>query len=556
MRLFLYYTIHSFVNTIKKIMKTWVAIMLACLIMGGLIGLVIGSLLPDSDEKSTEENPYQIEISIGDKDADADDVDKQDFLEKRGKTKSDMVDLVITAVFLLTLAMNIVNSKKSGQIFQPADVPCLFASPLKPQSVMMFRLISSLAASLLITIYMFFQLPNLIFNLGFGVWGAISLIIAYGLMLIFGTLVQVSFYTITSKREKGTGNATNMLLVVYGVVAAAFFIYTFATGKDLLTGAFDFFGSKYTFWVPFWGWIRGFCYYAIAGKTAMSLIFLALFVIACALIVVLIWKMKADFYEDAMFATEKKAALLESAKDASKGGVIVREKERKGKIDREGFHHGYGANVYLHKAIFNRFRFATLKIFSKTLITYVVAAVIGSIAATKAGITGVDVYIIPACVLTFLTFYRTLGNPLQEDTSREFFVLIPESPLKKIWYSLLGSMAVNAIDTILPVIIAMIILRTNPLLVLGWFVFIISVSFFGTTIGTFVNISVPGEAGSTIKSFVQIMLLYFGLLPAAVFIFVGVFFHILAPMLIIGAAINVGLGTLFTLMTPHFLTNH
>ena len=551
MRLFLYYTVHTFVNTIKKVMKTWVAIMLACLIVGGIIGLVISTVIPDEDE-SGEKVEQTISAVLGNEDKEGE--ESQDFLESRGKTKTDMVDLIVTAVFLLTLAMNVMTSKKSGRIFQPADVPCLFASPMKPQSVLMFRLISQLAASLFVTVYMLFQLPNLIYNLNFGVWGAVSMIIAYGLMLAFGTLIQVSFYTITSRTQKGTGNVTNMLLVVYGVIAGAFLIYTFATGKEILTAAFDFFGCKYTFWVPFWGWIRGFVYYAIEGNTALSVIFLTLFIFACALIVILIWKVKADFYEDAMQETEKKAVMLEGMKSVSKGGVMTREKERKGKIDREGFHHGFGASVYLHKAIFNRFRFSTLKIFSKTLIVYVLAAVIASIAARKADIS-FDPFLFPACILTFLTFYRTLGNPLQEDTSREFFVLIPESPLKKIWYSLLGSMAVNAIDTVLPVIIAAIILMSNPLVALGWFVFIISISFFGTTIGTFINISVPGEAGSTVKTFVQIMLLYFGLLPAAAIIFFGVYFNILAAMLIIGAAINVGIGTLFTLMTPHFLTN-
>ena len=98
-------------------------------------------------------------------------------------------------------------------------------------------------------------------------------------------------------------------------------------------------------------------------------------------------------------------------------------------------------------------------------------------------------------------------------------------------------------------------LGTSPAVVIGWFVFILSVSLFGTTVGAFIDVSVPGEAGSTIKTFVQIMMLYFGLLPAAAFIVVGVVLHVPTLMLIIGSAVNIGLGALFTLMTPHFLVN-
>ena len=38
MRAFLYYATHSLLNTIKKLMKTWVAIIIVMLICGGLIG--------------------------------------------------------------------------------------------------------------------------------------------------------------------------------------------------------------------------------------------------------------------------------------------------------------------------------------------------------------------------------------------------------------------------------------------------------------------------------------------------------------------------------------
>ena len=564
MKLFFYYAFHTFVNTIRKVLKTWVAFFLACLILGVVIGLGISALTPKSD-KDKEKDPETVATVVGE---DGETVVSDDgtvvtvkkdktpnFLKERGKTINDMVGLIISAVFFLTLAVNISNAKSSGKIFKPADVPMLFATPMKPQSVLMFRLIGTLAMSLCLSIYMFFQLPNLIYNAGFSVWGACSLIIAYALILIFGTLVQVSFYTIMSRTKRGTSGLSTYVIIAYGIIAGAFALYVITTGKDTLTAAFDFFASKYTFWVPFWGWMRGMCYHAIAGDVAMSILYLTLFVFACALIVVLIWKMKADFYEDAMFETEKQAALIDNAQKSSKGIVTTREKERSAKLDRDGFHHGSGASVFLHKAIFNRLRFSKFKIFSKTLIVFTMSAAFAAWMAKDANTGSVDPFIIPACTLSILLFYRTLGNPLLEDTKREFFVLIPEPPMKKIWYSLLGSVVVNAIDLLLPVVVAAIMLGTNPLVAGGWFLFILSISLFGTAVGAFIDVSVPGEAGSTIKTFVQIMMLYFGLMPAAVFVILGVVLHIPAVMLAIGAVINAGLGALFALMTPHFLVN-
>ena len=184
MRLFFYYTFHTFINTIKKVLKTWVAVMLACLVVGVLIGLGISAISPKSD-KDKDKKDTEVSVVVGE---DGETVVSPDgteetsakkhklpgFLTERGKTANDLVGLIISAVFFLTLAMNISNAKSSGKIFKPADVPMLFASPMKPQSVLMFRLIGTPAMSLFLSIYMLFQLPNLIYNAGFTTWGAIS----------------------------------------------------------------------------------------------------------------------------------------------------------------------------------------------------------------------------------------------------------------------------------------------------------------------------------------------------------------------------------------------
>ena len=94
-----------------------------------------------------------------------------------------------------------------------------------------------------------------------------------------------------------------------------------------------------------------------------------------------------------------------------------------------------------------------------------------------------DAFFIPAAVLGVMAFYRTLGDPIREDTSRDFFVLVPEKHYAKIMYSLLGCLAVTAIDLALPIVISAIILGANPVTVLVWFLFILSISFFATVAG-------------------------------------------------------------------------
>ena len=53
-----------------------------------------------------------------------------------------------------------------------------------------------------------------------------------------------------------------------------------------------------------------------------------------------------------------------------------------------------------------------------------------------------------ALALGVVAFYRSLGNPLASDTKMEYFRAIPESPWKKIFFSLLGGSASCLLDLV------------------------------------------------------------------------------------------------------------
>ena len=562
MRLFFYYAIHSFLNTLKKLLKTWVAVLLVLAIggavIGGIIGLIASAVIKDDEPEQTTTISVTEE---GEEPEDDAEIHLEFSLGKniRARMKEydlktvDVVDLVISVLFLVVLATNVVNAKSSGKIFQPADVTMLFASPLKPQSVLMFRLMCALGSSLFVSLFMLYQVPNLMNGAKLGLWGALSCVVVYMLILMFSTLVQVTFYTITSKFKNGIELTNRILIGIYGLIGAGFAAYITVGKKELVPAIFGYFASPKTHWVPFWGWMRGITYCAVNGDLKMSVVYLGLFAAACLVTIIFIWKMKADFYEDAMFAAERKAAQIENAQRASNGATVIRSKERKGSIDREGFRFGSGANVFFYKAVYNRFRFANLKIFSTTMIVYLIASVTISYVVNRYATGFDDMFFIPAAAMGIIAFYRTLGDPIREDTSREFFLLIPEKGYSKILYSLLGCLAVTAIDLAVPMIAAGIMLGTNPVSVIVWFLFILSVSFFATNAGTFIALSIPGDHAQTIKAVIQMMFLYFGLGPSAVVVIVGVLFGQLTIALAVGVVMNAISGFLLSLLLPLFL---
>ena len=102
-------------------------------------------------------------------------------------------------------------------------------------------------------------------------------------------------------------------------------------------------------------------------------------------------------------------------------------------------------------------------------------------------------------------------------------------------------------------IIAGIILGTNPLIILLWLLFILSISFFATVVGTFIALSIPGESAQTIKTVIQIMFMYFGLAPSAIAVGAGIYFGQVVIALLIGTVMNVITGFLVSLLLPVFL---
>jgi hypothetical protein len=135
------------------------------------------------------------------------------------------------------------------------------------------------------------------------------------------------------------------------------------------------FNAPATRFIPVWGWIKGLVAYACAGDLPHFLLSLGLLLAAAALLVWGIGRMKVDFYEDAMAKSEETAELQREAREK---GMLARKgskAEHSDAVRRDGLRHGWGASVFFHKTLYNRFRFAHFGIFTKTSETYLVAAV-------------------------------------------------------------------------------------------------------------------------------------------------------------------------------------
>lgn len=507
MRMFLYYSLHSVWNQIRKLMKTWVLILiLVCGLVGGLVGLGAATLeeaaSPETEvieDIAEEEITAEIDLNV-------------DTLQ--------LTELISGGVILAVFAFSALSAEKSGsKIFLPADVNLLFSSPLRPQSVLMFRLGTQLGMAVFGSLYLLFQIPNLTMNLGLPLAGVLAIMAAWVMTLVIGKLIQILVYVLCSSDP---GLRKKIPYGVYGFLAlilAVFIIWQRTQSAGLYDAAQMFFNGKYSSWIPFWGWVKGFIGGALRGQLGTTLLFLALVLAGSAALIVLIYRIKADFYEDAMMRSEEVAELMNRMQENRNGLFGIRTKKFSDKTKRESLDRGYGANVYFFKTMHTRFRFAKFGVFTKTMLTDLFFGVAGALFLKL--VVETKTFMPLALMFCVIVFFRSLGNPMNRDPKMDSFLLVPENTWKKLFYSMLGGTANCLLDTLPAVIVGALIMGADLFGALAYLPLIVSVDCYATCVNTFLNLSIPDSIGTQIKNVIQILFIYFGLLPDIAILAVG-----------------------------------
>ena len=553
MRLFFYYVLHTFKNQLKKLFKTWVLILLVCcLVLGGLIGGLVG--LGASMVESDEPDQPGVSEAVQPEPDDPGELTVTVTAERDPQRIADIVELGAGGLCLFLFLILLLGADKNGsKIFLPADVNLLFSAPLKPQSVLMFRLLTQMGAMLAASIYLVFQIPNLVLNLGLSVWAAVTVLLVWVFMMISGKLLQLFAYMFCAGYPRFKSKYRPILYAILALVGGGFFLYFKQSGLDLMPALNSFFNHPVSRYIPFWGWLKAIVRYAVLEDWTSVFLWLAVLTVGGGVLAWLIWQIKADFYEDAMAKSEETAELLAKMQADNSGNTTLRKrkKDRSDRLRRDGLNRGSGANVFFYKAMYNRHRFGHLGFLTKTAETYTVAA-LGTTLLCRF-VWNVSAVIPVALTLSVFGFFRAMGNALSQDVQQDHFLLIPQKTIAKLFWSLLGVITNCALDMLLAMLVACPVLGENPLLLLGWLPFAVSLNLFATTVGAFISFSVPVSAGKTVKQVVQVMFVYFGMLPNVAILVLFLALHKFFIGVVIASVINVLLGALFFRLLPIFV---
>lgn len=549
MRLFFYYVSHTFINSIKKLFRTWVAVLIASMV---LLGLFIGlgsagmitfleknNVIEDSDEVYEEETE-----DLEEAEAPMDPEVKQMILQ--------IFNLAITGFIFLAIIYHIYTADKGGtNIFLMPDVNLLFPAPKKPQSVLLFKILLQMGLLLAASLYLLFQLPNLILNFGLSLCSALLLCLSYILTLAFCKLVTIFTYTLTSTRPFLRTYTKPFAIGLLFLPVLLFLIVHRFSHKGLYETALLLFASKGFFAIPMLGWLTGLASSAFSQNHKMALLFFCLILAGLAFLIYLIWNMKADFYEDALTSAWKNTEKLEAAKK----GMTMKKHHKKTKTMKDFTDtplFGKGTKAFFDKILYNRKRFAKLGIFSNTALFYLVPPIVISILDAKIHLGGHSLTII-GCILAAFVFFRNFGNPLQTEFQTNYLFLVPESPYQKVFFSLFGCTCECFLDILPGMLIAWIALPDKIYIVCFWVLFIVSLDFMASATGFFVEMILPISINETIKGIFQLFLKILALLPLLISLIICVLLSQVGMTLLLSAVLNIVFAAVIICASAPFL---
>ena len=553
MRLWGYYALHTFINTIKKIFKSKVMIVILCsFLIGGVVGGSVGFI------SSLVEDQARTESSVSKDDKTNDPAQmEEDFMTVHADAIRESIPAATMILLLVVVLWGIYGgSKKGSDFFLMADANILFAAPLKAQTVLMFRLSFQMLALLFFTFYLIFQVPSMKLILGLDNFAIVAIFLAWGMLLFMSKLMSVFTYTLTATYEHLKKYVVPFVFAVGLLVVAATGAVYISTGNDYMATLRLTYGADWSNYIPVFGWYKAMVMNAINGHVFASLGYMALNLVFLIALVWGIWHIKADFYEDALAGAQKRDDMTKAALE---GRNINKDKKQSAKRTQKLEHKvrksyelkGWGASVFLHKSILNRRRFSKFGFVTNTLLLYLAIGGLG--AAFMAYKTDLREISVVGLIMALTLFFRNFGNPIEIESSHNWLFLVPEDPYKKVLYAILAGSVDCVLDLLPGIVVAMVILRGNPLMALLWLATLVSMDFMFSCFGLLLQAILPSSAMDVVKSMLQMMLRAFIIVVIAIAFAIGTVLQGLALGAVFCMFTSLAVGTICFIVYPSLL---
>lgn len=207
-----------------------------------------------------------------------------------------LVSFILVAFFTMIECYN--GLARGSAMFSKADTHFLFTSPFRPQTVLMYGMVTQATTTIFSSLFIIYQYPSLL-KAGFSTGGVFSLFGIWVLFMILAKFIGMLFYTLAQLRPL----LRRLLLYLSALPWAGLAGYALILGlrqQPFYRGLMDFAMDPAVRLVPVGGWALELVYGVRFGMTGYAWVCLALLILVPPLIAALLYRLPCDYYEDAL----------------------------------------------------------------------------------------------------------------------------------------------------------------------------------------------------------------------------------------------------------------
>ena len=401
--------------------------------------------------------------------------------------------------------------KSGGSLFQMSDVNLLFVSPVAPQKILIYGVIQTLKTALVAGLFILFQSGTLGRRFGTGFLSLLLIFGIFALCFCLSEIIAIIIYSVTNGRPARQWMAKAVIALVFMPLAAVAFT-AFTREGDTATALLLVCKSPAFKLIPVPGWGAAALTAFLDGRPLAGALFLALTASAITGLLILLFRLKSDYYEDVLVATE---SVFEKKRAVSEGRLGFASAPEQNTIVVKTGLTGFGARALFGKHLRETFRGARFGFIDQRTVIY--TAIAAALAFIKRDNPGNFLLIILQYFAWVQIFTTAMGLSLRE-LYTHYLYLVPEPPLKKLVWNSLNVVLRTGVEAILIFVIAGAILRANPLIIAGAIItaamfalMLVGINIFGLR---WTSVDISTGVFVVIYFFTVIIVLVPGLIPA------------------------------------------
>lgn len=371
---------------------------------------------------------------------------------------------ILSGIILLLIPGNVIAySRRKGLIFRPSEVHFVFSAPVSPKMVLMFAGVKSFAVNILLGIVIA-VLGVLWFNIG--ILQALAFFIFFA---VLESILEASMIIFCYGNERfGEKFFKRLVVVMYlfmGVIAgvAVFLLMTKEPSFKLIQ---DYFALPVIQLVPIVGWTIAWIRLLFLGPDTISLIGTVLYLISVVLVFVTARKTKCTgaYYEDAM----KFADDYQKIRQNQKKGIVNLPWKKKQKLREATVEYkGTFAKAIYFRQILEYKKNPTFIFGWNSLLCFGLGIAIAAVGYFNDAVNQFGpgkIFIIPV-VVAYVTFiFSGYATKWSKELENPYTYLIPDTPLKKVWYATKIEHYRSIVDGILVTVPGAIVFGIGPVL--------------------------------------------------------------------------------------------